>query len=748
MSSENESHRIASTTLDALLATLRLDFALVRLLGSPSQHVEMMGVPESAEETNVATLCFATVPLGMRGESGLLVAGARRLDFPTDNEKLLLETMASRAALTLQKSRVDRAEETLRDSEREARLIVDSIPGLVATFSASGELEYVNRETTEFFGKTFDELKHWDTAGTTHPDDVARVFDTFGRSITTGEPFEIESRSRRFDGVYRWMRSRGFPLRDEAGRIVRWYNLLTDIDEHKRTEDQLRRSEAFLLEAQRLSHTGGWGHILATGKVTSSPEIIRIYTPQPDEDTSDPAFWFGRIHPDDRARVLATFERCERERIEYYAEFRIVLPDGSIRYHCSIGHPVLNEHGELVEFVGTSMDTTEQSLAKIELERANAALRQSEHELTLIVETMPGLVWCAAPDGELTYMNQRILEYLGASLENLQEGGWAAFLHPDDRAAVIEGWARAVAHADTYETQSRLRRADGTYRWVHVVSQLGRDHSGHPTRWYGLLIDIHDRKNAEDALHVARAELTFVSRLTTLNALTASIAHELNQPLTGVMTNASTCLRMLDRVPPDVAGARETVGRMIRDGNRASEVISRLRALFSKREFTGESLDLSEVVREVLTLTAWDLERNRIVLQLDLATALPMIFGDRIQLQQVILNLLRNASDAMTAVHDGSRLLIIRTESEGTNGVRLTLQDTGPGLAAQNTESLFDAFHTTKSNGMGIGLFVSRSIIERHCGRIWAEPNDGPGATFSFSIPRLPADDATRQMRI
>ena len=394
------------------------------------------------------------------------------------------------------------------------------------------------------------------------------------------------------------------------------------------------------------------------------------------------------------------------------------------------------------------MDTTEQSLAKIELERANAALRQSEHELTLIVETMPGLVWCAAPDGELTYMNQRILEYLGASLENLQEGGWAAFLHPDDRAAVIEGWARAVAHADTYETQSRLRRADGTYRWVHVVSQLGRDHSGHPTRWYGLLIDIHDRKNAEDALHVARAELTFVSRLTTLNALTASIAHELNQPLTGVMTNASTCLRMLDRVPPDVAGARETVGRMIRDGNRASEVISRLRALFSKREFTGESLDLSEVVREVLTLTAWDLERNRIVLQLDLATALPMIFGDRIQLQQVILNLLRNASDAMTAVHDGSRLLIIRTESEGTNGVRLTLQDTGPGLAAQNTESLFDAFHTTKSNGMGIGLFVSRSIIERHCGRIWAEPNDGPGATFSFSIPRLPADDATRQMRI
>ena len=225
---------------------------------------------------------------------------------------------------------------------------------------------------------------------------------------------------------------------------------------------------------------------------------------------------------------------------------------------------------------------------------------------------------------------------------------------------------------------------------------------------------------------------------TTVSALTASIAHEVNQPLSGIITNAGTCLRMLANNPPDVDGARETARRTLRDGNRASDVITRLRALFSKREFTLEPLDMNDVTRDVITLSMSDLQRNRIVLQSEFADDLPMITGDRIQIQQVVLNLLRNASDAMLTVQDRPRQLLIRTALDGDDRVRVSVRDAGVGLDVQSMTKLFDAFYTTKVEGMGIGLSVSRSIIEKHHGRLWAEPNDGPGATFSFSIPAVP----------
>ena len=221
--------------------------------------------------------------------------------------------------------------------------------------------------------------------------------------------------------------------------------------------------------------------------------------------------------------------------------------------------------------------------------------------------------------------------------------------------------------------------------------------------------------------------------------MTASIAHEVNQPLAGIITNASTCLRMLAADPPDVAGARETARRTIRDGNRASDVIARVRALFSKKEPAIETVDLNEVTREVMALSLSDLQRNRVVLQSELAEDLPAITGDRIQLQQVILNLLRNASDAMVDVHDRPRQLLLRTEREDGDRVRVSVRDAGVGVDPQNVDKLLDAFYTTKTDGMGIGLSISRSIIERHHGRLWAEANDGPGATFAFSIPGGPA---------
>jgi signal transduction histidine kinase len=217
--------------------------------------------------------------------------------------------------------------------------------------------------------------------------------------------------------------------------------------------------------------------------------------------------------------------------------------------------------------------------------------------------------------------------------------------------------------------------------------------------------------------------------------LTASIAHEVNQPLSGIITNAGTCLRMLDAEPPDVEGARETARRTIRDGNRASDVITRLRALFSTEQLTLEVLDVNEVTREVIALSVSDLQRNRVVVLTELAEDLPPVTGDRIQLQEVVLNLLRNASDAMVNVHDRPRQVLIRTELDDGDRVRVSVRDAGVGVDPQSMSKLLDAFYTTKSDGMGIGLSVSRSIIQRHDGRLWAEPNDGPGATFSFSVP-------------
>jgi len=265
---------------------------------------------------------------------------------------------------------------------------------------------------------------------------------------------------------------------------------------------------------------------------------------------------------------------------------------------------------------------------------------------------------------------------------------------------------------------------------ARVMTQIG----GHPL-FIGALQDVTENKAAEAALDKARSELAHVARVSTLNALTASIAHEINQPLSGIITNAGTCLRMLNGEPPNIDGARETARRTLRDGNRASDVITRLRALFTKKEFTLEPLDLNEATREVIALSLSDLQRNRVVLRSELSEDLPSVVGDRIQLQQVTLNLLRNASDAMVGVEDRPRQLLIRTQREGHDRVRLSVQDAGIGVNSQDLERLFEAFYTTKHGGMGIGLSVSRSIIERHHGRLWAEPNDGPGVTFSFSIP-------------
>jgi signal transduction histidine kinase len=344
--------------------------------------------------------------------------------------------------------------------------------------------------------------------------------------------------------------------------------------------------------------------------------------------------------------------------------------------------------------------------------------------------------WRVTTD-EITWSEQlyRIFEFDQGVRVTLELIG--SRVHPEDIPLLDDIIERARGAGADFECEYRLQMPDESVKYLHMVAHGTRDEDGR-LEYIGAVQDVTARRLSEHALRKAQSELEHVARVTALSALTASIAHEVNQPLSGIITNASTCLRMLAADPPDVDGARETARRTIRDGNRAADVIARVRALFTKKEPAIEAVDLNEVTREVIALSLGDLQRNRVVLQPELANDLPPITGDRVQLQQVILNLLRNASDAMVDVHDRPRRLLIRTEREDGDRARVSVRDAGVGVDPKNVDKLLDAFYTTKPDGMGIGLSISRSIIERHHGHLWAEGNDGPGATFSFSIPSGP----------
>jgi signal transduction histidine kinase len=383
-------------------------------------------------------------------------------------------------------------------------------------------------------------------------------------------------------------------------------------------------------------------------------------------------------------------------------------------------------------------EIAERRLAEARLHEEERALKRSEALLAEAqrLSSTGSFTWRVVTD-EITWSDQSYRIFQIDRATPVTFGLIDNRVHPEDLPAFKERLEFARSDGRDVELDFRLQLPDRSVRYIHVVAHSSRDEDG-KLEYTGAVQDVSERRLSDEALGKARSELAHVARVTTLGALTASIAHEVNQPLSGIITNASTCLRMLAVDPPNVDGARETARRTIRDGNRASDVITRLRALFGKEGAATESVDLNEATREVIALSLSELQRGRVILRSELADGLPPVTGDRVQLQQVILNLLLNASEAMSGVHDRPRQLVIRTERDEGDRVRLTVQDAGVGLDPHGVNRLFDAFYTTKSGGMGIGLSVSRSIIESHHGRLWAAPNDGPGATFSFSIPRGP----------
>jgi PAS domain S-box-containing protein len=661
----------------------------------------------------------------------------------------------------------------LRSSERERhfRSIGDSIPALGALMTPAGEIELVNRQVVEYLGATLEELKGRAIGDSFHPDDRPDVIARWREAVEAGQPYDLESRLRRADGVYRWFHTRGFPLRDTEGRIVLWYLLHADIDDQK-------RAEALLAGEKRLLEMVAGGHSMSGilealchfVESTASGCYCSVVLVDPSgthlEHGSAPSLpasfitsIIGRpVNVDSGPCAMASYlneqviaaDLTSETRWAEYAWCPMALAHGLqacwstpisstagkvlgafALYYDEPRTPTSLEQSLIEQFTHIASIAVERAQSDASLKRSEAFLAEAQH-----LSSIGSYLWRAATDeitwSEETYRIFELDQTVPVTLERI-----STRVHPEDLPAFKEQVERCRRDGGNVEFEFRLQMPNRSVKYVRLVSHGSRDESGQ-LEYTGTIQDMTERRLSEEALGKVRSELAHITRVTSLGALTASIAHEVSQPLSGIITNASTCLRMLAADPPNVDGARETARRTIRDGNRASDVITRLRALFSRKNATTESVDLNEATREVIKLLLRELQRSRAVLRAELADDLPPVTGDRVQLQQVILNLLLNASDAMSGVDDRPRELVIRTEMDESDRVRLTVQDAGVGFEPQSADKLFEPFYTTKSGGMGIGLSVSRSIIESHHGRLWAAPNDGPGATFSFSIPRRP----------
>jgi PAS domain S-box-containing protein len=510
-------------------------------------------------------------------------------------------------------------------------------------------------------------------------------------------------------------------------------------------EETLRRSEGYLAEAQRLTGIGSWAWNVATRRsVYWSQENYRLFGFDPEGAIPSDEAFYQRIHPEDRDRVRReVFLERPDQGSHFDVDFRIVLPDGAMKYVRSTGHPVFNISGDLVEYVGTSIDVTERKRVDEERERLLASERAAFAEAVAaqqrfrdLVNSVEAIVWEAnVPSFQFSFISKEAERVLGYPVERwLSEPTfWKDHVHPEDREWALQYCQTATAEKRNHQFEHRMIAADGSVVWlrdlVTVVVEGDR-----VTRVRGLMVDLTNRKKAEEALRQARADLAYVSRVTTMGELTASLAHEVNQPIAAAVTNANTCLRWLTRDHPDVEEARAAATRIVKDGTRAGEIISRTRLLFEKGTPQHDLVDVNEVIGEMLVLLRGETTRYSISVRTELAADLPQVMGDRVQLQQVMMNLIMNSIDAMKDA-DGTRELAIKSQRTENDQVLVSVSDTGVGLPPQQADQVFSAFFTTKPHGTGMGLRISRSIIESHGGRLWAADNLPRGASFCFTLP-------------
>ncbi|HVJ00148.1 MAG TPA: PAS domain-containing protein [Sphingomonas sp.] len=441
--------------------------------------------------------------------------------------------------------------------------------------------------------------------------------------------------------------------------------------------------------------------------------------------------WRGVVHPDDYQRVADRWRHCLRTGDPYDAEHRLRRADGTYRWFRNSGRPFREEHGNITEWFGTTIDIEDEM-------RAQEALRERERMLHQLVETLPAMIDCATPDGEPIYRSQQMSEFLGYDFDDLDASGKSrldatlkASVHPDDLEGVQTDYAYSLATGEPYARRHRLRQSDGQYRWVETRAAPMRDADGAVVQWNVICLDIDSEVRARHELQLAQERLARASQAASLAELSASIAHEVNQPLAAIVANSHACHRWLSAEPANIERAKITAERIVRNANAAADIVSRTRTLFSQSAGTRTIGPLDDVIAETRELLADEAARRGIQMEVEVARNLPPVAFDPVQIQQVLINLLRNGMEAMDAV-TSKRVLRLRV-SRANEVVRTEVSDNGPGI--ELPARMFEPFFTTKEDGMGIGLAICRSIVEAHGGQLWAENNGSSGATFAFALP-------------
>ena len=622
----------------------------------------------------------------------------------------------------------------------ELQLIYDTAPVGLAFLSLDCRYVQINQRLTEICG-----ISVADHIGRSVRETVPRVADQVEKLVQaivrTGEAITgVEVRGQRADksnADHVWI-TNWHPLKTPEGRIVGINVVAEDITERKRaeavlaaSEHALRESEARFRELADSMSQFAWTAD-QTGRRNWYNKRWYDYSGTTFEEME--GFGWQKLHrPDHLERVVQGIRQCFANGTSWEDTFPLRGRDGNYRWFLSRALPIRNEAGEIVRWFGTNTDITEQLEAEKALRELNETLERRVEEETQerlhIWNVSQDLLLVADLDGKYLSVNPAWTLVLDWSEEELLGKTSQWLLHPDDREKTREETKQLAAGKVTQRFETRFRHKDGSYRWVSWKAVQDQE------RIYAMARDVTELKDAEDTLRKAQHELTQVARRTTLAAMSAAIAHEIRQPLGAIVTNANAGLRWLDRAPPDVDETRDTLKHIAADGHRASEVIQSIRAMFAKSDQGGTTLDTNELIRETVTIASSELEAAQVAVELELAEQLPLISGHRGQLQQVVLNIVTNAADSMRSIDDRVRMLRVRSRPYDSNGVAVSLQDSGTGIDPQNFDRIFDVFFTTKANGMGMGLAICRSIVEAHGGSLSVSAGVPHGSVFHIVLP-------------
>jgi PAS domain S-box-containing protein len=615
-----------------------------------------------------------------------------------------------------------RAEQQIRDQLTQLNLMEERFPGFLWKALPDGQVTYINRYCEDYLGMTAQEAAA-DWGRLIHPDDRDEVTRRWTIVASGGQWHDHVHRLIGKDGQYRWFQSRITAIRDQSGGVVALHGLMMDADDMISSERSVRQEEKQLRRLVDSMPAMIW-RADPSGRIDRWNRTM-IETIGKHWETSETFDLMSKIDPVQTAEVEARWAKSVLLGIPYEDTYPILGNDGRYHWHLVRAQPFRDDGGNIIGWYGVHTDIDA-------LKQAERTLQVREHELLHIIDTVPSMLWAASPTGEATHISRRLSEYSGWSLEKFLNLGWEKFHHPDEFETTARDFFRSIQTGESFDSVHRLRRWDGEYRWHHVMGEPLLDPEGKIIQWYGLSIDIDDRKKAEDHLRETRAKLNRASRIAMVAELSASIAHELNQPLTSVFANAQASKRWLATTPPNLEEVAASIERVVRDARSADQTMQNIRALFKRESFEKKDTSVPEMIGEAVRLVQEDANKRGVPVHCIFEEDLPLVFVDAILIQEVFINLISNAIEAMENIPRKPKV-IIRAAISDDKEMAIEVIDNGTGI--DDPEKIFDAFVTTKETGMGIGLAVSRSIAEAHEGQLSAANNPDVGATFTLKLP-------------